>query len=62
MILTACSLTEVMSSAVVIAMQSQLKDYAPTGNGAQHNRECVWILALIPSDLEPLSAKLITFN
>lgn len=32
-------LTEIISSAVVIAMQSQLKDYAPTGDEATHNRE-----------------------
>lgn len=39
MSVTDSSLTEIISSAVVIAMQSQLKDYVSTGVGAKHNRE-----------------------
>lgn len=44
------SLTEIISSAVVIALQSQLKDYVLTGAGAKHNGEalqcfCEWRVA-----------------
>lgn len=44
------SLTEIISSAVVIALQSQLKDYVLTGAGAKHNGEalqcfCQWRVA-----------------
>ena len=38
MSVTDSGLTEIISSAVVIAMQSQLRDYVSTGDGAKYNR------------------------
>lgn len=61
------SLTEIISSAVVIALQSQLKDYVPTGVGAKHNGEaeqcfCKWRVAAIPALMVTLVLLTPVFN